>query len=122
MKCKDVVFEKTLKLICQLYILAHNTETQGESEEWIQIVNAGNSRKLIDMLIGSYLVDNKPEEEESQADAGKKDAFITVILNNLELVVEHCPLGGVKLEESYPEIVSSAFINRMQDFDIKLKE
>jgi len=122
MKCKDVVFEKTLKLICQLYILAHNTETQGESEEWMPIISAENSRKLIDMLINTYLIDDKPEEKESQADADKRDAFITVVLNNLELVVEHCPPGGAKQGESYAEIVSSAFIDRMKDFDAKLKE
>ena len=67
------------------------------------------------------LADKFMIDDGSIKDQDSKEAFITVILNNIELVVENSK-NSANYEDTYSSCIQQTLIDRMDKFDSSLKE
>ena len=104
----DVVFEKTMKLYCQLYILAKKTTSK---EEDCSVSGPEMTEKVLELLV------DKLANAERYSGDFETDAYREVILSNLQNVLKH----GGGWQSNFASQLQQLLMSRLDSFEAALK-
>lgn len=106
---RDVVFEKTLKLYCQMIVL--QIKVKGNvTDECPQLFAADGFKQIILSLTKNHLSKETPQG----MDPEQYEALQTVILNNLALI-------SAEELSSYHNIISQTFMDNFQSYSSEVQ-